>query len=588
MTITFAGVDLAVPPAELVRWVEAAVRPEIVYDFDPYYDPVALGCLPVPGPYRLPLVRLGRLFWPTGASRWGVFHTLAAGETVDRLRSAGSGAGLGGSGAGVVGDDELVLADGVGGEVRAVMELLPPKPVSAVADTLVPTPSIPPRYRNELYLLTFVDARFRWWFKQADTTATTWPALFEQLLTAVGIAPSGLGSLGSLYPAPKNRWRIVRRPLPLLLDAACYAVGRRLVRRLDGVVEIQDWAGARTLSAAEWVKVRPADATATPTVPIHAGGLVDSPDLQGHVPEAFELVYGEEAGQVVPVSLAGLAMPEYDGAAGRPGERAAFRTDEIVGTDLPPAITAIAAAKDWYGWQLADVDAVFSGIVPWRVTGWADFLAWEIAAHEGPDGRGECRTTVRRPPWPLGAARGQCRGETGSGAGDRSFLVLITDKDYSGPFIKYSGVRVTDSGAIVYTPTTEFGECGSGGGSGPVDCFNLDRFGPAFGGCCPIYHHNNYDLPVYRNLDLSGSGSGSGAFVPPECVHRVWKGTGDWLFMGQAPVWAFFVRDPSKPQLNDGLGHFYDQGYWLYYDQYDKEVKVKRTSFGIDFGNFTP
>ena len=87
--ISFAGVSLPCPTAELLGKLQYALDPNEVRDFEYKYWPGAnLLNVPFPGTRPELPVRINSLQWPVGASRWAIGRYLALDDTVEALRNS--------------------------------------------------------------------------------------------------------------------------------------------------------------------------------------------------------------------------------------------------------------------------------------------------------------------------------------------------------------------------------------------------------------------------------------------------------------------------------------------------------------------
>lgn len=447
--MSYAGVDLPLVDAGLAEWIEKNISPAFAHEFDPGVDDNQMACLPIPEEYEPPPVRVGELYWPTGASRWGVFHTVVNGDQLAQLRTALSTGSQYGP-ANLVMDDARV--DSVGtpkGTITAVgMTMLPPKPLSGQFPEVTQLTLAANDYRelNKLWLVTLVDDRFWWWFKQPTDgelnphtdTDGTWSDYVGLIFTALGIAAPSFSASG--YPLPKDRWHLFHRPLPLVLDAVATAIGLKVVRKLDGTVLLQSWPQA-LVQARDVLMPRqyaPADLITgqkdlgNTDMGRLAGGLIDYEDLRRSVPATGRVVWSDaDNASFYDHSLTSLAIGEYIAFGGRTGELAVIRIDNLNGaentaTTATPSIWN-QAARDWFGWRLANWDVTFGGVAQWDGCGWQDAVIWSQSASE-------IFTRVTKPPYVLGAGRGMCT----DGIGSEFFFAKITG--ISGT--TYSGVEV--------------------------------------------------------------------------------------------------------------------------------------------------
>lgn len=351
--ITYANVSLSLDPqireAAEKWWDEHA--PDL-FSF-PGYHTHGIDHLPIPYPPMRRPPRPGVLVWPTGASRWASFCAFATGAKVESIRAA-------------VGDTPtsrtLGLTDENGSEIRPSMWLLPPRPCFQFG-------------RDELYLLTFVDDRYRWWLKgdQSAPTATTWSALLTGLITSVAGGAPAVPAIPAAYGTPLTRWRVREKPIPLLIDAACAAVGLRLLVSRAGDIILQPAATAIQAEETQWNLYRSH---------LVYGGRKTVADIAKTVPAAVTTVFSSDRGKASATStqtLASLALAEFGAAAGVPGTKAQVHGD-LVATAAASARTAYAeqAARDYYRWSLSRVDATFRLLREWSLTGLEDRIEWEV------------------------------------------------------------------------------------------------------------------------------------------------------------------------------------------------------------------
>lgn len=168
--------------------------------------------------------RLNSLVWPSGAARWAYIHTLTTSARLERILDSLATAGGG--------TRDLILSDGTR-TLTAPLYALPPRPLFAVPGA------------GQLYLLTLVDDRWRWWWlaNTISLTAgtTSWATLLATIGTALGVtittAIHGTGpevEVASAYLTPPVELTQRYEALPVLLDAVAASAGCRVVRDVDG------------------------------------------------------------------------------------------------------------------------------------------------------------------------------------------------------------------------------------------------------------------------------------------------------------------------------------------------------------------
>lgn len=223
---TYAGEALLTPTEDVRQWVAEHVPPTLE-DLVPTeqrqgrFDPFTFKLAGPPGP---PLI--GALYWPSGASRFACGRFLASAEQTERIRKkVGTGPPE------TYRTGTFTFSDGVR-KIETALYMLPARPLS-----------------DGLNLLTLVDERFFWWFKAADITVTenttTWAQLYSSLAAGLGITLT-VDEVNAAYLKPSGAFTTSKEPLPVLLDAAAYSVGQRIVRTLAGKVFAYNVSTSRT------------------------------------------------------------------------------------------------------------------------------------------------------------------------------------------------------------------------------------------------------------------------------------------------------------------------------------------------------
>jgi hypothetical protein len=195
--IRYAGVPLAQPTPELVRWG----RENLDWSWLPLWASRewpgrSLSRLGVGLPFPKGPARLGTLVWPSGASRFAHGLFLATDPQLAAVRAAVYPSPGGPAPA------PFVLSDGVD-SVATDLWMLPPRPLQQAAGAETP------------WLLPLVDERLFWWFRAAAVAvaadgSTTWAQLFGSLAAALGVvlsydpvpAAAGASSRGTTCPSP--------------------------------------------------------------------------------------------------------------------------------------------------------------------------------------------------------------------------------------------------------------------------------------------------------------------------------------------------------------------------------------------------
>lgn len=462
--MSYAGIDLPIVTPALASWVEKTIPPGDLFEFDPTLSLDAMGCLPVPQSLSLPPVRVGRLTWPTGVSRWATFYTVLTGEQLKALRLAlipDPGVNLGGYPAAplILDDNKTTLT--------VQMTLLPPRPLSGYSSAFVEytgdgTDAYGEIFQddethgelNDLYLVTLVDARYFWWFRQITTNLPTgdWSLLVEALLEALGFtinpADPEWADLDLGYPSPGPRWQNIKLlPIPLLIDAAATSTGRRAIRKMDtGAVAFQRWDEARTQAQALYARqytetgeLEEYDLTTIDFARV-AGGSFPAEELRRTVPASVRVTTSDDFSDQEVVTLASLSLGAYKSITGRANEQAIIK---LSNGDLLTVAIAERAAVDWYGWQLSNHDITLAGIAAWDACAWQEGVVWDHGADK-------IVTRVYRPPFPLGAAKGTCGGG-GGGGNDSGFWAALVGKTHGSSCPSYEFKRANTTDGTTWT-----------------------------------------------------------------------------------------------------------------------------------------
>lgn len=228
--ISYAGVSLGMPTAEVAAWIGANITPEDCYQFGPRYLPgVGLDSVPFrplmpPGP-----THVGRLHWPWSASRFATASYVVSTEDVDAIRAYCYQAN------GLRGAPLVIAEEGGGLTIEGDMWMLPPRPLAQIGSD------------PGMWLLTLVDDRWRWWWVANSIAAqSTWADLYAAIGTALGVTIN-VDTVASAYLTPPSELAANYPALPLLLDAVASSVGQRITRDFDGTVKAVNATSARTL-----------------------------------------------------------------------------------------------------------------------------------------------------------------------------------------------------------------------------------------------------------------------------------------------------------------------------------------------------
>lgn len=371
MSMTYAGYALTLPNDAflpiLERWWDDTA-PEL-WSF-PGYNLEELHYLPVPDRPKQQKAKLNTLYWPSDASRWGIFHSLMDGSTLDSVQAI-----VGGGGSTLIAED-LIISDTVQDKViTASMFLLAARPVFAYEtnSSLVGA--------GQLYWITLVDKRYYGWMKNLAYTYSpgdSWATLIQNLSTAAGLPSPTVSTISADYSVPDDtRWEGVQRPLPLLLDAACKQVGLRFVIALDG-------ATTKALNYADATVIDEANYTNNADH-IYSGGRNTLRNIIGSVPANVVVSFWGDPPGIETVTLATLALSQYSGLSGVSGAYGFVGVDQS-DADTSPAHATVAtrAATDYYLWLLSLNDVVFRSVRELTLSGLEDHFEWEyVGVHRG-------------------------------------------------------------------------------------------------------------------------------------------------------------------------------------------------------------
>lgn len=418
MGIAFAGVELLLEdPDGMARdWLDRYLS---------LAELQLMGCAPAAISNPLPIVnyppslrpRINVLHWPTGATRWGSFLGLAS--TPDMLRIVQKCQPHAGNAS-----QDFQITCEVDGETRtltAPMHLLQPRPIG-----------VPSRGASTLWLIPLVDARWYWQQRSGDfvvcgssTTGVTWDGLLSQLADVLGVQFSASSlSIDARYQRPDPAsLGLSGLNAAAVLDAACWSIGHRFVRDLDGTCHVMSWGKSKEVYEAN---------TDTPSrrilFPV-AGGelnpfaeLTGGVDTDGETPKPDNLTTQTLGMATLYPEMVRLVCPSFDG--GQHFEDVEFE-DAIGNTDIDSTygaaagsvltiestclwapysslITddvtdlATAVAEDVYRSLQHRFDQTFAGIANWNQSGYDDSLLVVLGRHA--DGSDQCFTRVQSLP----------------------------------------------------------------------------------------------------------------------------------------------------------------------------------------------
>ena len=342
--------------------------------------------------------RLQTLRWPRGARRWASGYFLA---TEDQLREIRSKVYRTGSAGSHYHAAALVLDDEDGAKVTTDLFMLPARPVYRVPRR-PPGSSPDPRLDHNLFVVCLVDERWLWWHRRGRLEVieglSTWDNLFAGVAGLLGISLSGK-AIDPDYGKPGLIFNSYYEGLPLVLDVAAWCVGRRVVRKLDGRVVLEDYATAR--KAADKTRQAPREAGG----PLRLTPEADH-DLNALVPSAFRFLFPKTvAGTGTPspeepwgdlvVRLRDLGLKEYQGAWGNgTTESVRMAAVAMMGSvlsttplgGLPSNVSSLEAlgrawARDEYRLRLGLLHVRLWGTAPAEPDALHDVMEWHHLPH---------------------------------------------------------------------------------------------------------------------------------------------------------------------------------------------------------------
>lgn len=302
--------------------------------------------------------RVGSLLWPVGASRWAEAWVLADEDQLALIQQVTGTAAL----------TAAYLEIGLAAEVKALMYMLPPRPLTGLPGA------------RRLWLIPLVDDRYFWGRDLTDPDAEpTDPTLAEWLEHVIGLLPATVTAtvpdLPDAYEASDVPCRLGGLPsrLPGLIDQAAGHTGVRCLVPLDWSQLPVTFPGA----TAAW------DAATQQTAlkDIRAGGLARDPELL--LPSSYEVLFRKEetgldraAGHREEVSyLGGSEAHQQDLYS------AAVAVYGLAGITNGTSIAALAQqlVEDWAAWQRVGRDIHFPTVLAIVPDATGD-IEWHVSA----------------------------------------------------------------------------------------------------------------------------------------------------------------------------------------------------------------
>lgn len=374
--LTFAGEPLLFPSAELMGWIERnqdltelsepSVQPRFMsarHALRSRIEPNKGLGLPVINWPIPPRPRLNTLYWPTGATRWAQGWFLATQQARDRIFARVHSSNGNSKGTLTFGDDHNEQSD----DVYALdMYLLPPRPITSFGS------------ETRLWLMPLVDVRYFWQFVHSGPLqVTTWDCLFQALGCRLGVSIQVLsGTHGACLRPDVTEFSRRHDNAAVLLDAAAASTGRRVVRRMNGSIVVEEPTfAAQTLTANLARPYR-----------LLAGGQYG--DLGGDLPDKVLVTFRkmrsgslvadgqlhtiEKTGPKKPVRVTGYTHVIHSTMLARTNAAGAILNSEQL-DDLAEKIK-----DDFYAWGAKRYDLTFGAIQRWDPSGFDDAVIWSF------------------------------------------------------------------------------------------------------------------------------------------------------------------------------------------------------------------
>jgi len=246
MQAYYDGTPLLQPSEDILKYAstDGMFKPEDYFKELPHYSKL----------------KLGQLYWPTGASRFGAGFFLVSSDFLEKLPkyditgASDSEDTVGGlrSTVNYMHRYEAKNLDLVEGDkpLQAKLWMLPPRPLfqqRRVPSGLVENIArIPYAHLNGIWVLPLVDARY-WWrnFTTGDfqlPSCSTWETLFKTIFKKLGYTEAQITidpiSVDYLFPHSVLRSASQFTDVPTLLDTIAYSCGTRVILKYDGTVRV--------------------------------------------------------------------------------------------------------------------------------------------------------------------------------------------------------------------------------------------------------------------------------------------------------------------------------------------------------------
>lgn len=347
-------------------------------------------------------IRIGSLWWPSGASRWTVGHFLATTEQLKEIRrQVYTRTTVEGEKGKTVAARPFVLD--AGEKVTADLYMLPARPLLGAPGG------------DNLHLLTLVDDRYWWRAKRYTSTPAAYVGgggedyysytlrRFAETVTGQTLFKDSQIPAEYLFAGDHDHF-----PSPWLIDWMAYNMGQRIVRGTDGRVQTFSYDRNNQI-VHENLLVRGRSVKAGGTFlldPARDGDAAAILPTTHHVDFHTFISNFDDTFSPVPLqrkTVKTADLPGFSKVNGNGLERRAIDLHHFLpapGGAQHPAAQDLAEriALDWCLYQTSPLDVKLNGIVDWEMEGLSDAVEWTFRD-------GECSTRVMRPAFPdLGTA----------------------------------------------------------------------------------------------------------------------------------------------------------------------------------------
>lgn len=228
MALLYGGVPLLVPTTEIETWIEQNISLKDIplWTYRAFPGP-GLENLSLPiGFYPMKPIRLNRLVWYTGASRWGYIHALVDSTNLALIQEQAYGSDC-------LEFNKLDLE--ISSDARTIT-------ASLYLANVIPLSGI--RGVNGLFLISLVDKRWLWHGiptpDLAIDSTSTWTGILDDLETALDTTFT-VDTIASAYLKPSPDLNVTGQPIPYVLDAIAFSLGMRVLVDFGGKIYLRSF-----------------------------------------------------------------------------------------------------------------------------------------------------------------------------------------------------------------------------------------------------------------------------------------------------------------------------------------------------------